>query len=65
MATATIGQRVSVTLPAPSGEFRASPLSIWSALVAVYLIWGSTYLAIRYAVETTAPSSGRCRANGY
>jgi drug/metabolite transporter (DMT)-like permease len=37
------------------GEFRASPLAIWSALVAVYLIWGSTYLAIRYAVETTPP----------
>jgi len=30
-------------------------LSIWSALISVYLIWGSTYLAIRYAVETTPP----------
>jgi drug/metabolite transporter (DMT)-like permease len=29
--------------------------AIWSALIAVYLIWGSTYLAIRYAVETTPP----------
>ena len=27
----------------------------WSALIAVYIIWGSTYLAIRYAVETTPP----------
>jgi drug/metabolite transporter (DMT)-like permease len=30
-------------------------LAVWSALSAVYLIWGSTYLAIRYAVETTPP----------
>jgi drug/metabolite transporter (DMT)-like permease len=28
---------------------------IWSALSAVYLIWGSTYLAIRFTVETTPP----------
>ena len=34
---------------------RASPLAIWSALSAVYLIWGSTYLAIRFTVETTPP----------
>jgi drug/metabolite transporter (DMT)-like permease len=38
-----------------SSEYRASVLAIWSALTAVYLIWGSTYLAIRYAVETTPP----------
>jgi drug/metabolite transporter (DMT)-like permease len=36
-------------------EYRASLLAIWSALLAVYLIWGSTYLAIRYAIETTPP----------
>lgn len=38
-----------------SQDYRASPLAIWSALLAVYLIWGSTYLAIRFAVETTPP----------
>jgi drug/metabolite transporter (DMT)-like permease len=27
----------------------------WSALIAVYLIWGSTYLAIRFVVETIPP----------
>ena len=32
-----------------------SPLLIWTALSAVYLIWGSTYLAIRFTVETTPP----------
>jgi drug/metabolite transporter (DMT)-like permease len=40
--------------PAAYG-YRASLLGIWSALAAVYLIWGSTYLAIRYAIETTPP----------
>jgi drug/metabolite transporter (DMT)-like permease len=38
-----------------ASEYRASLLTIWSALAAVYLVWGSTYLAIRYAVETMPP----------
>jgi drug/metabolite transporter (DMT)-like permease len=29
--------------------------SILTALITVYLVWGSTYLAIRYAVETIPP----------
>jgi drug/metabolite transporter (DMT)-like permease len=33
----------------------ASPIATWSALGAVYLIWGSTYLAIAIAVETLPP----------
>ena len=33
----------------------ASPLAIWTALSAVYVIWGSTYLAIRFTVETAPP----------
>ena len=41
--------------PPATSEYRASSLAIWSALSAVYLIWGSTYLAIRYALETTPP----------
>jgi len=28
---------------------------IWAALIAVYLVWGSTYLGIRFAVETIPP----------
>jgi drug/metabolite transporter (DMT)-like permease len=28
---------------------------IWTALIAVYLVWGTTYLAIRFAVETIPP----------
>ncbi len=27
----------------------------WAALVAVYIVWGSTYLAIRFTVETIPP----------
>lgn len=34
---------------------RAAALGIWTALAAVYLIWGSTYLAIRFAVESIPP----------
>ncbi len=30
-------------------------LKIWLALLSVYIIWGSTYLAIRYAVGTIPP----------
>ena len=40
---------------AETSGYRASSLAIWSALTVVYVIWGSTYLAIRYAVETTPP----------
>jgi len=28
---------------------------IWTALLALYFVWGSTYLAIRFAVETIPP----------
>ena len=35
--------------------FTTSALAIWTALGAVYLIWGSTYLAIRFTVETVPP----------
>jgi drug/metabolite transporter (DMT)-like permease len=28
---------------------------IWTAMIAVYIVWGSTYLAIRFAVETMPP----------
>lgn len=27
----------------------------WTALIAVYLVWGSTYLAIRFTIETIPP----------
>ncbi len=36
----------------PDGRLGAS---IWAALGIVYVVWGSTYLAIRFAVETLPP----------
>lgn len=44
-----------------------SSLAIWTALSAIYLIWGSTYLAIRFTVETVPPfisASGRFVVSG-
>jgi drug/metabolite transporter (DMT)-like permease len=32
-----------------------SSATIWAAMAAVYIVWGSTYLAIRFAVETMPP----------
>jgi drug/metabolite transporter (DMT)-like permease len=40
-----------VTEPAPAWKF-------WGALWTVYLVWGSTYLAIRVMVETVPPLLG-------
>lgn len=40
------------TLPATRA---ATPGAVWAALVVVYLVWGSTYLAIRILVETMPP----------
>jgi drug/metabolite transporter (DMT)-like permease len=37
------------------GDRGASPAAIWAALGAVYLVWGSTYLAIRVTVRTIPP----------
>jgi drug/metabolite transporter (DMT)-like permease len=37
------------------GTPRASMLKVALALAAVYVIWGSTYLAIRFAIETLPP----------
>lgn len=32
-----------------------SPVRIWIAIISVYIVWGSTYLAIRFAVQTMPP----------
>lgn len=43
----------------PNAKMNAQPnresLKLALAFIAIYLIWGSTYLAIRYAVETIPP----------
>ncbi len=45
-----IGGRPQRTAPAPP-----TTAGLLAAFAAIYLIWGSTYLAIRYAVETFPP----------
>ena len=44
-----------ITLSSPASHTKASPIAIWSAMIAVYIVWGSTYLAIRFAVQTMPP----------
>lgn len=39
-----------IVLPGVRTDFR-----IWLALVTVYLLWGSTYLGIKYAIDTIPP----------
>jgi drug/metabolite transporter (DMT)-like permease len=33
----------------------ASLLAVWGAMLSVYIVWGSTYLAIRFAVQSMPP----------
>jgi drug/metabolite transporter (DMT)-like permease len=51
------GRPVLVTNPDQSatGRDRADSIKLALAFAAIYLVWGSTYLAIRYAVETIPP----------
>jgi drug/metabolite transporter (DMT)-like permease len=43
------------TSPASEAVSGGTSLSVWLALLAVYIIWGSTYLAIRIALEGFPP----------
>ena len=36
-----------------------------AAFAVVYIVWGSTYLAIRYAVETLPPFLAACRRKNF
>src|SRR5579863_5029742 len=53
-----IGGR-SVIVPNPNSERgekrRSDSIKLALAFAAIYIVWGSTYLAIRYAVETIPP----------
>lgn len=42
-------------IPAPGPAGRQGQVLAWSALVAVYVLWGSTYLAIRIGVRDIPP----------
>ncbi|MFO1449583.1 MAG: EamA family transporter [Opitutaceae bacterium] len=41
--------------PPPVSSAEASRGALWLAFAAIYLIWGSTYLGIRVAIETIPP----------
>lgn len=41
----------------PAAATQRMTTAAWIALAAVYFIWGSTYLAIRYAIESIPPLS--------
>src|SRR5260370_19089153 len=51
--TATVEPIEAVAIPA--AKPRANRLSVIAAFFAIYVIWGSTYLAIRYAVAAIPP----------
>jgi drug/metabolite transporter (DMT)-like permease len=55
-----MSDRSQAVAPAPEASFARVPaparrLHVLFAFFAIYVIWGSTYLAIRYAVETIPP----------
>ena len=39
----------------PPARHSTAKAQLWIAFAAVYLVWGSTYLAIKYAVQTIPP----------
>lgn len=47
----------AVAAASPVANARTEPSRLWMALAffAIYVVWGTTYLAIRYAVETIPP----------
>jgi drug/metabolite transporter (DMT)-like permease len=49
------GRPVIVPKPKQSVASRAYSIQLALAFAAIYLVWGSTYLAIRFAVETIPP----------
>ncbi len=49
------GRPVLVPNPRQPATSRTYSIQIALAFAAIYLVWGSTYLAIRYAVETIPP----------
>ena len=42
-------------MPTRRGATKVSPVLVWTAILILYLVWGSTYLGIRIAVATIPP----------
>ena len=55
MTQATVSTPQRSSEPAGAPDAPAGALRVWGALWIVYIIWGSTYLAIRITVETMPP----------
>jgi drug/metabolite transporter (DMT)-like permease len=53
--TVTSTMVMSQLAPANSEARRPSTFALLAAFFVIYVVWGSTYLAIRYAVETIPP----------
>jgi drug/metabolite transporter (DMT)-like permease len=54
-----VPEAASVRPGLAAGRADAPPVwKVWSALWIVYIVWGSTYLAIRYMVDTMPPLFG-------
>ena len=54
-ATTTPPSSLPAGAPADGAPAPAPDWQVWVALWIVYLVWGSTYLAIRVTVETVPP----------
>lgn len=54
-----VSEAASARPPLAAGRAEAPPVwKVWTALWIVYIVWGSTYLAIRYMVDTMPPLFG-------
>jgi drug/metabolite transporter (DMT)-like permease len=42
-------------MPTRRGAIKASPVLVWTAILILYVVWGSTYLGIRIAVGSIPP----------
>src|SRR5512132_4060016 len=40
---------------APPMRPSASPIAVWTGILVLYVVWGSTYLGIKVAIETIPP----------
>jgi drug/metabolite transporter (DMT)-like permease len=55
MSTKSVSVVEAAVTPAASARPRLNRAAVVFSFLSIYLIWGSTYLAIRYAVETIPP----------
>ena len=55
MSTKSVAVIESVPTTVAGGRPRLNRATVLFSFLSIYLIWGSTYLAIRYAVETIPP----------